>query len=201
MTDILGFLEDEKVEDEISSEKTDIFDIISLLTELKKYSAVIENGGLFWGYYVSTKSKKGIIYKNLAKVYFDNKDLPPTEMREDGTGTQIILKEFCHESPRFLLRYLSFSSECFMTVYKYQDLIALPPENLYKMLERDLPKKKLYIRNLKKKAEVPEEWIEEVRQYFRVSKRKAEEYIELIDECGKLDEFREIFGGNHDRKK
>lgn len=201
MTDTLAFFDDDPQEEEIKSEKTDIFDTITLLTELKKYSEVIENGSLFWGYYSHTKSKAGRIYKNLVRVYFNNDNLPPTEMRDDGTGTEIILKQFCYESLRFLLKYLSYSSECFMTVYKYQNLIALPPHNIYLMLEKDLPKKKLYIKNMRKKTEVPEEYIEEVRQYFNVSKRKANEYVELIDECGKLDEFREIFGGNNERKK
>jgi hypothetical protein len=89
-------------------------------------------------------------------------------------------------------RFLSMKTEWIGFVNQVQKY-TLNPKDLYKLYVDVIPKKKQWLRYVKKKKEMdfPKEMLEVVSRYFEVSLQEAQEMVELYFTTNK-DELRSI---------
>ena len=182
-------------EKEIKPEKVTLFDVISLVTTIKKSKEIIENDGIFWGVFSCTMAKNGRIYETLSDVVIDETLVPETRLNENGVGTKVKLMELKFDFLRGLIKYMSYSPDCIVATYWANQIVDLPLENVLLVLEEHTPRKRLFIKNLGGKVdkEADKDIIEETSQMFHVSHKRAIDYLETMGKCEKLDEYKAIF--------
>ena len=188
----------------IEPEKTTLLDNISLITYLKKGAEIVRNGGLFYAVYDCVMSKNGKVYENIIDVIYEEEKCPKVELNELGVGKKIVFKELDISYMRGIIRYLSYHPDSLRASYYANSMIDCSPENVFLVLEKLLPKKKLYIKNIGQKGKEldDKEFVERVREFYHVSTRRAKDYITTISKVGKIEEFSTWFeGGEFDKKK
>ena len=207
--DFLGNGKEEDDDVKYKEEETTLLDNVAILTELKCLDEIKRNSFYFYAFYELTKGKvsksgKYPIYKNLKKVFFKKEDLPKTKINEDGTGTEIIFKKFEVSSLRALVNYLSYDSNLFFDMFQINKTIDYNSNEfaVLKYLEKIIPKRKYYIKNLGSKAnDVTNEKIKMISEYFEISQNQAKEYINTLAAVGRADDFLNLFWESKSGKK
>ena len=203
MFDFLTDNVDIPVDDFVEPEKTTLIDNIAIVTYLKKLKPILDNDGFFYAVVDCVQGRNGIIYENLVDVKFNEKDCPTTSLNEIGVGKKVVQKILDISYPQSVIRYLSFHPDSTLACYYANSISNLTPEVIMSTLEQYLPKKKLYIRNygIRMRKEDEENLVKEVQMFFKISRVRAQEYIDRIDICGKLEEFSEHFLGGEVKVK
>jgi hypothetical protein len=176
MYDIFG--EDKKVEEEKIEEVTaSPFEIIKLISEFKMLKDIVEHNRRYYGVYDNSK------WQNLIEIVYN-----PEDVTKEGTIKSVRIKP---ESYYFTFKLLSYSpatwkfANHFNKAYNY-DRFDL--EQCLIAIEHYLPKKKLYIKNLGKKAKINKH-VDDLSYYYKCSKREAEMYInDIISLLSKKDQ-------------
>ncbi|HQL66942.1 MAG TPA: hypothetical protein PK151_05275 [Caldisericia bacterium] len=191
------------VDEYVEPEKTTLMDNIAIVTYLKKLKPILDNDGFFFGVIDCVQGKDGKIYENLSDVKFVESECPKTALNEIGVGKKVVQKILDINYPQSIIRYLSFHPDSVLACHHANSVSDLTPEVVMMTLEQYLPKKKLYIKNhgIRVKKENEDNLIEEVQKFFKVSKIQAQEYVDRIDICGKLEEFSEHFLGGEVKEK
>jgi len=203
---MLDFLNDEveiKEVEEVAPTKTSLLDNIAILTYLKKLKPILANDGFFFGIYNCVMAKNGQVYDNLTDVVFTEKDCPPTELNEVGVGKKVEAKLLDISYPKSLIQYLSFHNDTLLASYYANQVADMEPEAVALVLEKHLPKRKLFIKNLgiKIKNRENKQLLEDVQRFFKVSFKQADEYLERIETMGRLEEFEQLFAGGEEKPK
>lgn len=206
MNNSLDFLTDEVVVNNVEESeptKTSLMDNIAILSYLKKLKPILDNDGFFYGVYDCVMYKNGQVYENLIDVVFTEKECPPCSLNEVGVGRKVEQKILDISYPKSMIQYLSFHNDSILASYYANEVIDMEPETVAFVLEKYLPRKKMFIKNLgiKVKNKDNETIVDDVQKFFKVSQRQANEYVERIELLGKLEEFQELFSGGDEKVK
>lgn len=194
MPDFFTFVDEEYSEESEKTESTGLMDIITILSWFKCYDQIEKNGMFFYGIYRWDKSKK---YLNLEQIKFIKEELP---VMNEADGS-IKLMKLDISGIRFIVQYLSYNQESFNAAFGVNKIIDVDTPMVFKLLEKILPRRKLFIKNLSKKKEIPEKLLSDLMNFLNISKKVAIDYIETAEICGFIDYFIETFDDGEKSRK